>query len=185
MVARGALKALPVQLAGKRRVVQFLGDIPVPLRLHQRDLAQNAAVDELFAFDNRFRAAALHAHLHDLFSTANGLHDFGALFERMGHRLFQIDVLLRVQRGLQAGIVVVVGRGDDYGIDAALPQQFPVIGVAGRSGRVGACLFEVRFVNVGNRDALRTQFLKIAAEIAAATARPDDSIRQPVIGAPN
>ena len=103
----------------------------------------------------------------------------------MGHRLFEIDVLLRVQRGLQARIVLMVGRADDDGIDAALPQQFPVIDVAGGVGRVGTRLFEVRFVNVGNRDALRTQLLKIAAQIASASAGPDDSIRQPVIGAPS
>src|SRR5439155_20514943 len=80
---------------------------------------------------------------------------------------------------------LMVGRGDDYGIDAGLPQQLPVIDVAGSPGCVGPRLLDVRFVSVANRDALRTQLLKIAAQIAAASAGPDDSIRQPVIGAPS
>src|SRR5438067_6823445 len=71
-VLRGAQEALPIELPWQRRVVERLRHVPVPHRLGERDLAENAAVDDFFRLDDRWRAPALHTDLHDLRALADG-----------------------------------------------------------------------------------------------------------------
>ena len=51
--------------------------------------------------------------------------------------------------------------------DALLPQQFPVIQILLCAGSVGERLLDVRLIDVAHRYALRTELLKILAQIPA------------------
>jgi hypothetical protein len=134
--------------------------------------------------DDGLRAASLHADLDDLFGLADGLDHAAALFERMGHGLFEVDVFAGVEGGEQTGSVLVIGRGYDDGVDAALRQQVVIVQIGfGLRGIVrGQC--HIGLVDFGHGHAFGAQLLEIAVEIAAAPSGADQPVGDAIVGAP-
>jgi hypothetical protein len=149
-----------------------------------RSAAEHSAVHDLLGVQHRRRAAALHPDLHDLVRGAHRLDHPPALLERMRHRLFEIHVLLRVERGQQHRAVVMVGRRDHDGVHTGRRQQFAIIHERLRVRRVLERQLRVGLVNIRHCDALRAQFLEVLVEIPAAPAGADQSICQPIARAP-
>jgi len=68
--------------------------------------------------------------------------------------------------------VLMIGRGDYYRVDAALRQQVVIVQVRLGVRRIFERGLYVRLVYFGYGHARRAQLLKIAAQIAPASARP-------------
>ena len=177
-------KPLPIELAFERRIVELLGDVPVPLRLHHADAAQDAAVHQLLGFDDGFGAAPLHAHLHNLFGLAHGVYNLAALFKRVRHGFFKVHVLLGIERCLKARIMLVIGRGDDDRVNPVLMQQVVIIEIALGPCRVLQGHLNIRFVDIAHSYALRAKLLKIAVQITPPAAGANQAVRQTLICSP-
>jgi hypothetical protein len=130
-------------------------------------------------------AALLQADLRHSIIGLDGLDDVVPLFDGEGQRLFDVDVLARVERVDRHPRMPVVGRGDQDGVDVFRSEQRVVIGE-------GLCLapglfergVEVLVIAIAERDDLDVGFfLKDAHHVAAAIARADDAETDSVIGA--
>ena len=125
------------------------------------DGAEFAGIHDALGFEEEIGAAALDADLRDAFGCAHGLDDGEAFVDRVGHGLFEIDVLAR-GGGIDghAGMPVV-GRRDDYGIEGLIVEQAAVIAVGLRAGgSLGERGLEVGVVDVADGRHLGAAFLE-------------------------
>src|SRR5450432_343107 len=81
--------------------------------------------------------------------------------------------------------MLMIRRGDDHRIHARLRKKFVIVDVALCSGSVFQPSFEIRLVHFGDGYALSAELLEIAAEVAPASSRADQSICESVIRAPS
>ncbi len=81
-------------------------------------------------------AAVLSADLHDFAGLLGGRDHLLALFDGVRQRFLDVDILTRLNRRHEHGIMKVFGRGDDDGIDIGVGQELLEILVG--LGRVAA-----------------------------------------------
>ena len=75
-----------------------------------------------------FARVAVVAHLRDQASLLGDAGHYAGLLDRVGHRLLDVDVLARAERGERDRGVHVVGCGDHHRLDVgALFQHLPVV----------------------------------------------------------
>ena len=72
-------------------------------------------------------AAILRAHLHDLARLLPRAHDLEALFDGVSQRLFDINVLARLERRDGHIVVQVLRRHDEDGVDGLVGQQVVIV----------------------------------------------------------
>ena len=80
--------------------------------------------------------------------------------------------------------MLMIGRGDYDRVHAGLRQKVVVFNVALGVRSVFQAKLEIRFVDFGDGHAFSAQLLEIAVQVAAAPARADQPVCQPVIRAP-
>src|ERR1051326_692871 len=78
---------------------------------------------------------------------------------------------------------MMIGSGDYNRIEPGLSEQVVIINVALSVQGFFQSVLEVRLIDIGDGHTLGTELLKIAIQIAAASAGPDQAVRQAVVGA--
>ena len=131
--------------------------------------------------------ALLRAGLHHSFRLANRRQQGRFLRQRVGHRLFAIDVFARSDRIDGDGYVPVVRRADNDGIDILAVQNLTVIHVLTHfAGKPGLSLGAVWCIDVAHCDDLGAlDMLGIADEILPTAAGADGCDADAAVGAPN
>src|SRR5262249_36272693 len=159
--------------------------VSIVSRANQRDLSQTPRSDDLPGFDLRRRADVLAADLQNapgLFDRRDNLHAF---INRVGERLFDINILAGFERRDGVLFVQVIRRADVDGVDARRGQQFVVVFVGFRAslGNLDG-MPETPFVRVAERDDLETRNLQYLAEdLVRARAGPDETQGDAIIRA--
>jgi hypothetical protein len=174
MLRRVALKSLPVDLAGQRGVVKRGAHVPVPLRFYQRHLPEHTVVNHFLGGMNLVDRAPLHTDLNDAIRLTHGIDHLEALLKGRRKRFLQIDVLLRIERGVEHRSMMMIGAGDQHGINPGLSQQFSILNVRLCLRMLSLRPIHVRGVDLSDRDALSAQLLKNLADVSSPAAGGDE-----------
>src|SRR5260370_36237168 len=78
----------------------------------------------------------------------------------------------------------MIGRGDEHRVESLVRQQVVIVEVTLSALRRFQSKLEIRLIDIGNRDALRSQILKYLAHGAAAAAGPDEPVADAIVCAP-
>src|ERR1022692_1855930 len=188
--ARGrAQKTLPVEfLHFDLRPAGLVGNMVLkPVRPDQGHLPEGSRADQFLGVYVVLPTALLGAGLHHSFRLANRRQQGRFLRQRVGHRLFAIDVFARSDRIDGDGYVPVVRRADNDGIDILAVQNLPVIHVLTHfAGKPGLSLGAVWCIDVAHCDDLGAlDMLGIADEILPTAAGADGCDADAAVGAPN
>ena len=97
------------------------------MHLYPVYLAQDALAAEGGGVQELAAAALLAAHLQDAAVLAHGLHELLAFVDSQRERLLQVDILARLASGNGDDGVLMVGRGNDYGIYVRAGKQLLVV----------------------------------------------------------
>ena len=91
------------------------------------DIADHPLSHHLLGLLVKRVAAILRPHLHHLAGLFSRFHHRFAFLNSVRERFLDIDVLAGLERRQEHGIVQMLGRGDDHGVDARVLQQIEVI----------------------------------------------------------
>ena len=133
-----------------------------------RDLPERPALDELFRFELGGGANALASDLVDAVALLRSGDDLEAFVDRVGHRLFDVDVFAcreRVERHLS---VPVVRRADKNRIDIISVEYLAIVGM------------NARFASCDRFRMLRTSFIRVANRNQLDAREPPASVHQPL-----
>jgi hypothetical protein len=179
MPGRGPDERLPVEFLRDGARVERPRPVPVPVRLHEVDLA--ALRQEVPGRDHRRRAPPLHADLDDPVRVPDRLHHADPLLDGVGHRLLAVGVLPRLDGVGQHGAVPVLRARDEDRVDVLLVEELPVVSIRlGLLSRELEALVEVRFVDVADGCELHALRLVGPHDAAPAAARGDDPHHDPL-----
>ena len=117
----------PGQLAGGGGGGDGIHVVAAHIDLQLVDLAQFPFAGQVGRMDEFLAGALLGAHLQDAVVLAHGLHQLLSLIDGEGGGLLQVDILAGLAGGDGHHGVLVVGRGDDHGVDVRTGQQVLVV----------------------------------------------------------
>src|SRR5213082_3581441 len=118
------------------------------------DFAELAGSDDLAGLLVLVGRDPLAASLDDALVAPRRFNYFGAVFNLMGHGLFDVDVFAGAERVEHDGQVPIIGRGDDDGVNVFAVEQLFVLSEVGVDFAVGALLGarEVALVTIADLD---------------------------------
>ena len=159
---------------------------PVGADLH--DAAEAAALDEINGVAEVRPTALLHAALEDLLAGADCFGEGFAFFNGVGDGLLEVDVFARGE-GVDGHFdVMVVGSGDEDGVDVFVVEDGAVVEVAGgfggsEAGAAGDDRIAAGLVDVADgEDLVGGDFVGTVEEGAHTLAGADDSDTEGVAG---
>ena len=101
-----------------------------------------------------------------------------------GHGLFLVHVLPGLKRGNEIEHVLVLGRGDEDGVDRLVVKKLAEILILGGVGRKLFRFVQAARVNVSDRDGFHVRaFQRGLEDLSAAASRPDQGEADPIIRA--
>ena len=186
LIGRAAEPLLPIERCGSTTGFGPCALVVLPpVGADLRDAAEAAALNEIDGVAEVAPTALLHAALEDLFAGADGAGEDGAFFERVGDRLFEVDVFAGGEGVGGHADVPVVGRRDEDGVELVV-EDFAIVDVRGGGVAGGATFdgFAARRVDVADGDDLVAAGAVGGVEqVAHASAGADDADAKSVVGA--
>jgi ligand-binding sensor domain-containing protein len=199
-LSRRAEPLLPVDVSlagGIRTGARINAPVPISVRivpavgaLHRYNLAERAGLHDIADFVPPRPGERLHTDLHHSFRLAHLRGNLRRFIESMGHRLFAVHITSAIERRQCDRGVPVVGSSDEYRVDVLAVEQFLMMRVLLRIGRLLCRARQPRLIDVTERDDSNVAFFASAMERhveepGASGAEPDDGSVDAVVRSEN
>jgi hypothetical protein len=144
-------------------------------RVDLANLAQRAGLDDFGAASQRGTVAALVTHLGHHLAAAGQLAELAGLSHAVRQRLLAVDVLADLHERLAQRGVPMVGRGDQYGVEARGVFEQPAVvveclGILGRLAArlqgVGPGLLDLRWIRIAQGYEVRAAGQQVTLQVS-------------------